>query len=718
MNFLRWPCRYFLFLPVLFLKVNVHAQANLPIYSDYLVNGFQNWSWATVNLNATYSGSNCISVLDSTNYQALFLEHANFNLSPYTTLDFWINGGPSGGQKVQLGGLLDGTNYVDFPLGTLKTNTWQHFSIPFSSLGIANAANFSGFWIQGSVGTTQPIFYVDSIQILAATAPAVVHLNVNAANIVRTADTRWFGLNTAVWDNEFNTAANSNSLKEIGCTTFRFPGGSLSDEYHWATGISGTNQFVWGTSFADFIQVATNLAAQVFITANYGTGTSNEAAAWVACANITNHCHFKYWEIGNEVYGLWETDSNAMQHDPVTYATRAAGYIQLMKAKDPTIKIGAVAVPGEDSSTNYLTEIVTNPVTGQTHSGWTPVMLTTFKKMGIYPDFLIYHFYPQYTSNGSNSTDSDPLLLQVADNPNPSGWTDWASAAANLRQQVTNYLGAPGTNIELCVTENNSDAGALGKQSTSIVNALYLADSLGQLMKTEFNSLIWWDLRNGADTNGDFDSTLYGWRAYGDLGIIEGTANTTPVYYSEKLLQYFTRAGDSVLNASSDYLLLSAYAVHRTNGALTMLVINKDLTTNFNAQIVLTNFVPAPNATIQCYGITQDEATRTNAAMALQGISSNNFAGANTNFTYSFPPGSLTLFTFAPAAVTLQSSLVPTNQFVLQYQGQSGVPYTIQASSNLANWNSVLTNTSTNPVSNITNMVSGMDQFWRVIWHP
>jgi alpha-N-arabinofuranosidase len=721
MRFLPWPCRCFLFLPILLLKLNAHAQANLPIYTGYLVNGFQNWSWADVDLtnNAyAYANNNSISVTNTAGYQALYLSHINFNISPYNTLDFWINGGLIGGQKLQVGGVLNGTNYTTLSLGILQTNVWQHFSFSLSSLGIANATNFSGFWIQSSVGNPQPVFYVDAIQLLAAPAPAIVHLKADAANVFRTTDTRWFGLNTAVWDGEFDTAANSTSLKEIGCTTFRFPGGSLSDEYHWATGISGTNQYVWATSFTDFIQVATNLGAQVFITANYGTGTSNEAAAWVACANITNHCNFKYWEIGNEVYGSWEADSNALPHDPVTYATRAAGYIQLMKAMDPTIKIGAVAVPGEDSSTNYLTEIVTNPITGQTHSGWTPVMLTTFKKMGIYPDFLIYHFYPQYTSGGINSSDSDPLLLQVAGNPNPNGWTDWASAAANLRQQLTNYLGAPGTNIELCVTENNSDAGTEGKQSTSIVNGLYLADSLGQLMKTEFNSLIWWDLRNGPDTNGDFDSTLYGWRTYGDLGIIEGTANTSPVYYSEKLLQYFTRAGDSVLNASSDYLLLSAYAVHRTNGALTMLVINKDLTTYFNAQIVLTNFMPAPNAFIQSYGITQDEATRTNAAMSLHDISSNTFAGANTNFTYSFPPGSMTLFTFAPAAVTLQSSLVPTNKFVLQYQGQSGVPYVIQASPNLANWNSVLTNSSTNPISNITNMISSMDQFWRVIWHP
>ena len=33
------------------------AQDNLPIYTDNLVNGFQNWSWATVNLTNTVAGA-------------------------------------------------------------------------------------------------------------------------------------------------------------------------------------------------------------------------------------------------------------------------------------------------------------------------------------------------------------------------------------------------------------------------------------------------------------------------------------------------------------------------------------------------------------------------------------------------------------------------------------------------------------------------------------
>ncbi len=531
MRFLRPLCGAFLISFSAFYGMRAGAQASLPIYTNYLVNGFQSYSWAGVNFAASFSGTNCVSVTNTGGYGAVYFGHGAFNISPYIAVDFWIKGGRSGGQKLQVAMPQNGSPAVDYPI-TLQTNTWQHYTVPFSSMGATGETNCTGFWVQGAVGGAQPVFYVANVQLLAAPAPATVHLNVNAGNVIRTADTRWFGLNTAVWDPTFDTVAKSNLLEQIGYTTFRFPGGSLSDIYNWAANTNIGNPYQWATSFANFIQIVTNLGgAQVFITVNYGTGSSNEAAAWVASANVTNHCNFKYWEIGNEVYGAtWEADSNSLPHDPYTYATRAAGYIQLMRAKDPTIKIGVVAVAGEDSYSNYVTHAAINPITGQVHYGWTPVMLSTFKSLGIYPDFLIYHFYPEGTSSGANSTDSDPMLLQVAGNYNSSGWTDWASAAQNLRLQLTDYLGSQGSKFELCVTENNSDSGAQGKQSTSIVNALYQADSLGQLMKTEFNSLIWWDLDNGKDTSGDFDPTLYGWRPIGDLGINWGTTNYPPLY--------------------------------------------------------------------------------------------------------------------------------------------------------------------------------------------
>ena len=64
------------------------------------------------------------------------------------------------------------------------------------------------------------------------------------------------------------------------------------------------------------------------------------------------------------------------------------------------------------------------------------------------PDFLIHHVYPEY------GVDSDQSLLLDSAN--------WAGDAADLRQQITDYIGSAGTNIELICTENNSDSGNQG----------------------------------------------------------------------------------------------------------------------------------------------------------------------------------------------------------------------------------------------------------------
>ena len=202
--------------------------------------------------------------------------------------------------------------------------------------------------------------------------------------------------------------------------------------------------------------------------------------------------------------------------------------------------------------------------------------------------------------------------------------------------------------------------------------------------------------------------------------MINGPSALYPTYYAEKMMQYFVRGGDSVLGATSDYLLLSAYAAQRTNGALTMLVINKDTTTNFNAQIVLTNYVPWTNATIQSYGIPQDQAVENNLAASLQDIATTNVPVTGTNFTWSFPPLSLTLFTFAPGPSALSALSSQPGQVVLQLQGQPNAPYVIQTSPDLLNWTPVSTNTLVGSSLNITNLISpgSPQQFWRAVWQP
>lgn len=93
-----------------------------------------------------------------------------------------------------------------------------------------------------------------------------------------------------MWDSLLDTPQTLAELRNLGCQALRFPGGSDSDEYHWAIDKSFAYTWMWPSSAGSFTQVATNLGAQAMITANYGTGSTNEAAAWVAWANgsVTN----------------------------------------------------------------------------------------------------------------------------------------------------------------------------------------------------------------------------------------------------------------------------------------------------------------------------------------------------------------------------------------------------------------------------------------------
>ena len=64
--------------------------------------------------------------------------------------------------------------------------------------------------------------------------------------------------------------------------------------------------------------------------------------------------------------------------------------------------------------------------------------------------------------------------------------------------------------------------------------------------------------------------------------------------------------------------------------------------------------------------------------------------------------------------------LTAASQFVFQLQGQTGVPYVIQRSTNLIVWTSVSTNTLPGSALNITNSLDSSQpkQFWRAIWQP
>ena len=749
------------------------AQSPLAIFTDSFVNGFDDWSWAAhsnVNTNPVHSGTYSMSV-SAAAWQGVSFHHANFNTSDYTNFTFWAHGGTAGGQRLQVYGELSGVPQPAYALpSALVAGIWQKFSVSLASLGVTNKPNLSRLNIQLRDNGTTGTFYLDDVELSPNPLPALVQVSLNTTQTVRTVDARHFGVNLAIWDGYYDSPSNFTTaalLQEMGLRCVRVPGGSGSDEYHWASNTKLSETWQWQASFPEMMRVATNINAQVFVTVNHGSGSPQEAAAWVAYCNADaglfgtandvplgvdsggrnwqtagywsrlrsrtaaqnpdNQFDFlalgrsaplgvKYWEVGNECYGTWEQDTNALAHHASTYAQRATNFIARMKAVDPTIKIGVVGVPGENQYDNgYRDHPAYNARTAQTNYGWTPVLVASLKSLGVTPDFLVHHHYPQWTdpNNVAGSPDNDAGLLQSTSN--------WANDAATLRQHVTDYFGSGGTNIELVVTENNTDAGQQGRQSTSLVNGLYYADSLGQLLQTEFNSFVWWDLRNGTDNAGFFGANLFGWRSYGDLGMINGLDTRHPAFYAAKLMQWFARPGDRILDVTSDYAALASYATRHANGAVSVLLLNKILATNFTVRVNVTGFAPSATAIIRSFGIPNDEATRTNGPTANRDITTNYFASAGATFTNNAPPYSLTLITLSPAPPRLAAfPLAGPGQLVFQLQGQTDVGYVIQTSSNLITWTSISTNPLTSSTLMLTNPVSPgeLQKYWRAVWQP
>lgn len=116
--------------------VSAIAQTNLPLYTDILANGFQDWSWGTHSLSSTspvHSGTNAISFSGSA-LGAISVEHPDFNPAPYTNLTFWANGGSGGGQILQVYVQFGANRGPACQLLAPAANTWQQYSISTNTL--------------------------------------------------------------------------------------------------------------------------------------------------------------------------------------------------------------------------------------------------------------------------------------------------------------------------------------------------------------------------------------------------------------------------------------------------------------------------------------------------------------------------------------------------------------------------------------------------------
>ncbi|MEV1248939.1 cellulose binding domain-containing protein [Nonomuraea sp. NPDC050022] len=441
-----------------------------------------------------------------------------------------------------------------------------------------------------------------------------VAVTVNARAALATVPETGIGTNHAIWDTNLGTNATADLLKDAGVKLLRYPGGSYSDIYHWATHTAPGGYVAPNTDFDTFMSGVRRTGAQAMVTANYGTGTADEAAAWVRQANITKGYGVKYWEIGNENYGnghygsAWEADDHA-DKSPAEYARHVVTYADAMKAVDPTIKIGAVLT----TAANWPDAIVADGDDGT----WNKTVLSI---AGPKIDFVILHWYPGALDKAAHVPD----MIQLT------------------RQQIAKYAGPGSERIGMAMTEFNTGSSSGG--TTTQPGALAAADAYATLLANGVFTVDWWNVRNGIGNI----TQVEGQTDYGDFGLLSsGTCTSdgsvcepqlnTPFapYYALQMMSKFARPGDQFIRAATGQAKVTAHAARRPDGDLAVLLINTSSDTSYPVTIGYSGFSPASGAPTVL--------THTNGATSITGST----AGSATSQT--LPPLSMTTVVLHPA---------------------------------------------------------------------
>lgn len=727
--------------------LSLFGQTDQQIYTDSLQNGWQNWGWAALDYNNTspvHSGSDSIAVTTAAN-QAVYIAHSAFDSTPFSSLSFWINGGSAGGQKLQVQAVLGSAAQPAVTLAPLPTNSWQHLTLSLSALGAAGQANFSGFWIQDRTGAAQPTFYLDDVSLLANTNPPPPITNA-AVSIAIDAGANRHAISPLIYGVAFAT---SNQVADLNVPVNR-SGGNSETRYNWqlnahnhaadwyfesiadspATPAAAADDFVANTKGAGAEPLLTipmigwvpklapnrgKLASysiakygpqtgndsQWFADAGNGISSTNAPITWndPADANIPTNSAFqqafvqhlinqwglsskggvRYYIMDNE-HSIWHSthqDVHPIGAKMAEIRDKIFDYAGTVKALDPN---ALVLAPEEWGWSGYLYSGFDQQYGSQhgwgslpdrtANGGWDyiPWLLSQFQQRATNTnqrlvDFLTVHYYPQGGESGSDTSTAMQLLRNRSTR---SLWdtnyvdASWINAVVQLVPRLKSWTAAyyPGTKTG--ITEYNWGA------ESHINGATAQADILG---------------------------------IFGREGLDLATRWTTPATGSPAYLAIkFYRNYDSNRSAFGDTSLktavpnpdnVSAFAAQRSaDGAMTVMVINKQLGRGADLSLNLTNFPAAGPAQ-------QWQLTASNSISRLSDIT----IGAST-LKVTVPPQSITLFVIpsnstASAPILQPGSVTGANTFDLWVNGQAGQSYVLESTTNFLNWTAVQTNTLT-----------------------
>ncbi|MEK7781113.1 MAG: lamin tail domain-containing protein, partial [Verrucomicrobiota bacterium] len=220
------------------------TRADQQIYTDSLQNGWQDWSWATHDLNQTgtkRSGTSAISV-NSSAWSALSFWHSPQNANQFVSFSFWIHGGTSGGQALQVYAEKDGVGLPGVAIPAPAAGTWQQVTLSLDSLGLTGATNMTRFNIFNVSGNTLPTFYIDDVSLISDSTPPVVQNISPAAGTISNLTTVTVNFSEPV------TGVDSGDLRLNGAQALSMSGSGSNYIFTYAPPAEGVLAMTWFAS--------------------------------------------------------------------------------------------------------------------------------------------------------------------------------------------------------------------------------------------------------------------------------------------------------------------------------------------------------------------------------------------------------------------------------------------------------------------------------------
>ena len=251
------------------------AAVGQSVYGDGLAAGWENWSWtSTVDFaNASPArGGASIAVTFTAAWAGLSLRSATpVNTSGMTSVRFWARGAAPTGNALRFnvystdagGASAD----IDF---SAPSSAWQQFTMTLAALG--NPAAIARINIQDRSGASQPVFYIDDLELVSgAVGPTPTPAGGPTLSVDMSADRA--PISPLIYGMNFADEALSADLD----LPVRRWGGNATTRYNWQTDVAsrGSDWYFENIKETNSTDLPADSAVNRFIEQDRRTGTKS-----------------------------------------------------------------------------------------------------------------------------------------------------------------------------------------------------------------------------------------------------------------------------------------------------------------------------------------------------------------------------------------------------------------------------------------------------------